>query len=267
MRAASVLASALLMLIVAGCAKKPAFPEPYTPPPSTLDLVSQHGELRVCSTGDYRPFTYRDPKTDRWSGIDIDMAGDMAQKLGVKLTIVPTTWANLAGDLSAQRCDIAMGGVSVTTSRAKIASYSDPYLMDGKAPITRCSSVSKFQNLDMIDRPGVRVVVNPGGTNNDFARSHLKKATIVPHPDNNTIFDQLLQGKADLMITDASETRYQSKQHPELCPVNPDKPLDFGPKAYLLPRGDVVFQQWVNEWLRLALGNGTYQRFAKPWTG
>src|ERR1700754_59120 len=74
------------------------------PPPSALDLVSQRGELRVCSTGDYRPFTYRDPATDRWSGIDVDMAGDMARKLGVRLTIVPTTWQTLVDDLTADRC-------------------------------------------------------------------------------------------------------------------------------------------------------------------
>jgi len=257
----------LVFLGAVGCAQRPVPPAPPAPPPSALDLISQRGELRVCSTGDYRPFTYRDPGTDRWSGIDIDMAGDMAAKLGARLTVVPTTWTNLVADLTAGRCDVAMGGISVTLDRAKKASYSDPYLIDGKAPITRCSDAGRFQTLAAIDRPGVRVVVNPGGTNEKFAEAELKQATIVPHPDNNTIFDEILTDRADVMITDASETRWQATQHPQLCAVHPDRPLNFVPKAYLLPRGDLVFQQWVNQWLRLALGDGTYQRFAQPWTG
>ncbi|HTF51385.1 MAG TPA: transporter substrate-binding domain-containing protein, partial [Pseudonocardia sp.] len=79
----------LVFLGAVGCAQRPVPPAPPAPPPSALDLISQRGELRVCSTGDYRPFTYRDPGTDRWSGIDIDMAGDMAAKLGARLTVVP----------------------------------------------------------------------------------------------------------------------------------------------------------------------------------
>jgi cyclohexadienyl dehydratase len=262
-----VVALLAVLLTVVGCAKKPLPPPPAPPPPSALDLVPQRGELRVCSTGDYRPFTYRDPATDRWSGIDIDMAGDMARNLGVRLTIVPTTWRTLVDDLAADRCDLAMGGVSVTLDRARKAAYSDPYLMDGKAPITRCANVTRFQTLEQIDRPGVRVVVNPGGTNEAFVREHIKRATIISHPDNNTIFQEIIAGRADVMITDASETRWQHKQHPELCAVNPERPLNFAQKAYLLPRSDLVFQQWVNEWLRQSIGDGTYQRFSRPWMG
>lgn len=265
--AGALVALLIVLVAAAGCAKRPVVPKPYMPPPSTLDVVTQRGELRVCSTGDYRPFTYRDPATGQWSGIDIDMAGDLAHKLGVRRTIVPTTWANLVNDLSAKRCDIGMGGISVTLDRAEKAAYSDPYLVDGKAPITKCSAVSHFQNLGQIDRPGVRVVVNPGGTNESFDHAHLDRATIVPYPDNNTIFEELLRGRADLMITDASEARWQAREHPQLCAVNPERPLSFAPKAYLLPRGDTVFQQWVNQWLRLDLGDGTYQRFSRAWTG
>lgn len=50
------------------------------PPESpALDRIAQSGELRVCSTGDYRPLTHLDG--GRWSGIDVDMAGDLAAEL------------------------------------------------------------------------------------------------------------------------------------------------------------------------------------------
>jgi cyclohexadienyl dehydratase len=252
--------------LVAGCAAQPAAESEPAPAQSVLDAVLANGEIKVCSTGDYRPFTHLDDATGRWDGIDIDMAGDLAAKLGVRLTLVKTTWGTLLDDLS-RTCDIAMGGISVTTDRAKRAFYSDPYLVDGKTPITRCENAGRFQTLEQINQPGVRAVVNPGGTNEKFADSNLTQATILRHPDNNTIFEEILAGRADLMITDATETRWQQQQHPELCAVHPDAPFTFSEKAYLLPRGDVVLKEWVDGWLRIARNDGTYTRFAQPRLG
>jgi hypothetical protein len=65
--------------------------------------------------------------------------------------------------------------------------------------------------------------------------AHLHAASIIVFADNTRIFDELVAGHADLMITDATETRLQHKLHPELCGVHPDHPFDFGEKAYLLP--------------------------------
>lgn len=231
-----------------------------------LDAVLARGEVKVCSTGDYRPFTHLDPGTGQWEGIDIDMAGDLAQRLGVRLTLVPTTWGTLVDDLGTA-CDLAMGGISVTTERAQRAFYSEPYLVDGKTPITRCENVERFQTVEQINQPGVRAVVNPGGTNEEFADTRLTRATIVRHPDNNTIFEEILAGRADLMVTDATETRWQAQQHPELCAVHPDAPFTFSEKAYLLPRGDVVLQEWVDGWLHIARNDGTYDGFARPRLG
>ncbi|MFR9729538.1 transporter substrate-binding domain-containing protein [Saccharopolyspora sp. MS10] len=261
--------AALLLIGLCGTACTSAEPESSAGGPdpgrSGVDDVLARGELRVCSTGDYRPFTYRDAAGD-WSGIDVDMARDLARSLDVRATFVATTWESLGEDFR-QRCDIGVGGISITLERARTASFSDPYLVDGKTPITRCENASRFQTVRQIDQPGVRAVVNPGGTNERFAREELHRAEIVTHPDNNTIFEEVRTGRADLMITDGAETRWQAKRHPELCAVHPDEPFTFAEKAYLLPRGDVVLQQYVNEWLRLRQHDGTYDRIAEPWIG
>jgi cyclohexadienyl dehydratase len=82
-----------------------------------------------------------------------------------------------------------------------------------------------------IDRPEV-LFTNPGGTNERFDRARLHAADIVVYPDNLTIFDRQAEGDADVII-DASETRYQQKLHPNvLCAIHPDKPFDFGEKAF-----------------------------------
>jgi len=230
-----------------------------------LPKILERGSVRVCSTGDYRPFTYRDPQ-GRWTGMDIDLAQDMANRLGVTLNMVPTSWGNMLGDMGA-KCDVAMGGVSVTLARAKQALYSAPYLRDGKAAIVRCADQAIFPTLAAIDRPAVRVVVNPGGTNAEFDSEHVHRATIVPYPDNNTIFGQILDGQADVMITDASEVRYEVKQNPRLCAESLDHPFTFEQKAYLIPQGDMALQQWINQWLIIADNDGSYAAASQKWLG
>ena len=205
--------------MAAGCGA----PDPPESP--ALARIAGSAELRVCSTGDYRPLTHRAPD-GTWSGIDVDMAGDLAAELGARPVMVETTWARLLDDVVAGRCEIAGGGVSVTPDRAQRAAFTVPYLRDGKTPITRCPDADRFRTLADIDRPGVRAVVNPGGTNERFARERLRAATIVPHPDNTTIFDLVADGRADLMITDAIETRWQAAQRPGvLCAVHPEDPF------------------------------------------
>ncbi|MBV9079452.1 MAG: transporter substrate-binding domain-containing protein [Methylobacteriaceae bacterium] len=252
-----LLASLALALAVVS----PAFADAQT----RLDAILQKGVIRVGSTGDYKPFTYLDREKGGFSGMDIDLATELGKALGVKVEFVPTSWSNLMADFEADKFDVAMGGISVTLDRQKKAFFSAPYLREGKTPITKCENVGKFQTIADIDKPGVKAVVNPGGTNERFARANLKQAEIVVFPDNTKIFEEVAGGRADLMMTDASETRYQQKLHPGvLCAVHPDQPFDFAEKAYLLPR-DVALKEFVDAWLHIARQNGTYEGLVKKW--
>jgi len=231
---------------------------------SRLDAVMQRGTLRVGSTGDYKPFSHRDPASGEYQGIDIEMAGQLAKALGVKLEIVGTSWPALMKDFGEEKFDIAMSGVSVNLDRQKKALFSIPYLRDGKTPIARCENKDKFQTLQQIDRPEVKVIVNPGGTNERFARANLNRAQIEVHPDNVTIFDQIVAGKADLMITDAVETRLQQKLRPQLCALHPEAPFDYSEKAYLLPR-DWLFKAFVDQWLHQTIQSGAFGKIHDKW--
>ncbi|MEU1334918.1 transporter substrate-binding domain-containing protein [Streptomyces sp. NPDC005865] len=233
---------------------------------SLLDSVPKKGVLKVCTTGDYAPFTKREPD-GTYRGVDISMARDLAKSLDAKPRFVATTWTKLAGDVAARRCDIGVGGVSITLPRARQVSFSEPTREDGKTPIVRCADKAKFGagTLKDIDKPGTTVVVNPGGTNEEFARAHIERATIKLHPENTTIFQEIVDGRADVMMTDASETRYQSKLHPELCSLHPDKPFTFSEKAYATPRGDGEFTAYVNQFVHLATHDGTYARYEGEW--
>ena len=227
---------------------------------SLLDIVMQRGTLQVCTTGDYKPFTFHKAEADAYEGIDIEMAKSLARAIGVEPYFVKTKWSELMADFTSGKCDIAMGGISVTLERQKRAFFSAPYLVNGKAHIARCADKAKFQSVADIDKPEVTVIVNPGGTNERFVRQNLRQARIEVYPDNVTIFDQLLQGKADVMIAESIETKVQEKLHPGLCSINPDQPLQYGEMGYLLPRGDIVFKDFVDQWLHLAKASGEFGR-------
>jgi len=231
---------------------------------SRLDAIMAKGTLRVGTTGDYKPFSYLNPESKQYEGLDIDMAQSLAQALGVKLELVPTTWANLMKDFEADKFDAAMSGVSVTLDRAKKGYFTIPLMREGKTPIARCTDKGKYETLADIDKAEVRVITNAGGTNEKFARANLKKANIEVWKDNVTIFKQIVDGKADLMMTDSSETLYQQKMNPQLCAVHPDKPFDFAEKAYWLQR-DIAFKEFADQWLHLLMENGGYNAIFAKW--
>jgi cyclohexadienyl dehydratase len=234
-------------------------------PPSRLDEIIKRGSLRVGTTGDYPPFTYLDKATEKFRGLDIDMADALGKALGVKVEFVQTAWPQLMKDFEADKFDIAMGGITITLDRQKKGLFSTPIMREGKTPIARCADAGKYGALADIDKPGTRVIVNPGGTNERFARANIKSAEIKVYGDNVTIFDEIAKGDADVMVTDASETRYQQKLHPGvLCAVHPDQPFDFAEKAYWMQR-DEAWKDFVDQWLHIAREDGTFKKISAAW--
>ena len=233
--------------------------------PSRLDDIVKRGTLRVGMTGDYLPFTSLDKATGKFRGFDVDMAEALGKALGVKVEYVQTAWPQMAHDFEADDFDIAMGGVSITLDRQKKGMFSTPVMRERKTPIARCADKSKYDTIAEIDQPATRVIVNPGGTNERFARANIKNAAIKIYNDNVTIFDEIAKGDADVMMTDASETRYQQKLHPGvLCAVHPDQPFDFAEKAYWLQR-DAALKAFVDQWLHIALENGSFRKIYAAW--
>ncbi|RZM01919.1 MAG: transporter substrate-binding domain-containing protein [Variovorax sp.] len=268
--ARSILALATLA-VLSGCAMPP--PMAGTPPApapvakvaaSHLDAVQSAATLRICTPGDYRPFSFQ-LADGNYEGIDVDLMAPFAASLGAKPQWIKTTWANLLPDLAAGKCDIAVGGVSVTTERQKRAFFSAPYMVNGKTPIARCADVGKYQSVAAIDQPATRVIFNPGGSNERFARANFKRARMTLHGENVTIFDEILANRADVFVTESAEAITQQKLKPGLCAVNPDKPLQYGEMAWMLPRDDVAFKAYVDQWLHLSQAGGEFQRVMDRW--
>ncbi|MEC3953759.1 transporter substrate-binding domain-containing protein [Nocardia sp. CDC153] len=231
--------------------------------PSRLVTVAQSGVLRVCTTGDYPPYTVRGAD-GTYAGVDITLATDLAGSLHAVPQWISTTWASLADDFVA-KCDLAVGGISDTAERRRVADFSIPISTDGKTPVTRRDEGDAYSTIADINQPGARVIVNPGGTNEKFARANFPDAQLIVWPDNLTIYDQLEQGNADVFVTDSVEGRYRTRTHPDLQVLHPDHPFDSAPKAYLLPRGDLPFNTVVNAWLQTQLATGRPTQLLDTW--
>src|SRR4051794_35782071 len=223
----------------------------------TLNRIRAAGVLRVGTTGDYTPFSLKQPN-ESYQGADIDMAHDLAERLGVGIEFVPSVWVELLDHFLAGRFDIAMGGVTVTAPRAEKAFFSIPTFVDGKRPVVRREYRDRFTSIVAIDQPGVRVIANPGSANEAFVRAHFRQATVTIHHDNASVFDELVAGRADVMITDGLEADHQAALHPELCAV-PVAPFTRLEKAYMFAR-DPAMKAYIDGWLTVAFASGQWQR-------
>jgi len=222
-----------------------------TGPPS-LARAQASGVLRIATTGDYAPFSLA--RDGRLSGSDIALARSLAADLGLEAVFVPTSWPTLMPDLAADRFDVALSGISITPGRAAAAFFSLPYHAGGKTIVARCTERVRFDTAQELDNPAVRVVVNPGGTNEAWVRTNLGRAQIQVHPDNRTIFQELVAGRADAMVTDDVEAELQSRRHPQLCRTLPGT-LSRADKAVLMPR-DAALKAAVDAWLQRQLEAG-----------
>lgn len=214
--------------------------------------------LRVGTTGDYAPFSFQGENDIDPVGIDIDLANNLAAAMGVEIRFVQTSWPGLLGDLQAGLYDMAMSGVSRNPDRQKVGYFSIAYHKGGKTPIALCKNRDRFDSLVKIDVDTTRIIVNPGGTNERFVDSSVRRAKKILHSDNRTIFDEIIKGHADLMITDRIEVQLKSASHKELCATMPDRNLTRLDKGYLMPQ-DAKLKEYVDSWLATRMADGTIQ--------
>ena len=204
----------------------------------TIERIQERGKLLVGTTGDYRPLSYREADGNYW-GFGIEMAEKIAERIGVGIEFVQTSWPTLTADVltEPQTFDLAIGGITITDTRKKTMLMSDGYLANGKTILCRSSESDRYKSLEDLDKPEVRVMVNPGGLNEKFANENLTHATIIVYDKNEEIPNQVAEGNADVMITEITEAPWYVQNDPRLAAPLLNTPFTHGEIGVLMRRG------------------------------
>lgn len=228
----------------------------------TIERIEQRGKLLIGTTGDYRPLSFYEQETGEYWGFGIELAEAIAQRMGVSAEFVRTSWPTLTADVLAetQLFDMAMGGITITETRCATMLMSDGYLANGKTILCRVEDTSRFHSLADIDRPEVRVMVNPGGLNEQFANQNLTHATIIVHPNNEEIPSLIAEGESDVMITEITEAPYYVQTDPRLAAPLLDAPFTHGEIGVLMRKGQDDLLAVVNSIIRQMKSDGTLRQ-------
>jgi len=227
----------------------------------TVQRIVGRGKLLVATTGDYRPLSYRERNGDYW-GFGIEMAEQIARHIGVGVEFVQTSWPTLTADVLAepQAFDLAIGGITITEARKASMLMSEGYLANGKTILCRAEDAGKYRSLADIDKPEVRVMVNPGGLNQKFANERLTHATIMVYDRNEEIPNQVAEGKADMMITEITEAPWYVQNDTRLAAPLLSQPFTHGEIGVLMRKGQADLLDLVNAVIARMKSDGSLRR-------
>lgn len=230
-----------------------------------LREIRERGVLRVGTAGDYQPMSYLDPSSNTYVGFDAELAEDLAKDLEVSIEYVKTSWPTLMEDTLAGKFDLAVCGITVTEARKEQALMSDGYLENGKTILCRAEDAEKYQSLEAVNKPEVRVMENPGGLNEKFARENLPNATLIIHDINQEIPGLVASGEADVMITEIMEAGFYVGKDPRLAAPLIHEPFTQGQLGFLMPKGSEELLDYVNDFLKREKDTGRIDELAEKY--
>jgi polar amino acid transport system substrate-binding protein len=233
-----------------------------------LDEILDRKELRVGTFLQYPPIMFKD-KNGEAQGFEVDMARDMGQALGVKVTFVDSAWEGLLPGIQAGKFDVIIAQMAITAERAKVIHFAKPFEATGlvvvlspKAPLTDASDVKAVVGyLNKADR---KVVVQLGSVNEKGKKLYFPTAQTVTIQNLLDGYLQVSTGRADAYITDDVSALSYLKEHPGSCKIV----LSGRKQPYLInfpagggvPRGQMEFAHWVDIFVQNWIDSGDYRR-------
>lgn len=232
---------------------------------SRLAQILERGTMRIGTTGDFNPMSFRDPGSNEYKGFDIEAMTQFAADTGVKIEWVAAEWATLVAGVAANRFDI-FSGASVSMARARTAAFSIPYIEAGTVPVVTKAGLAKFNSWESLNAPGARVAVSMGTVFEEQARRHFPKAEIKAVQAPATGFQEVLAGRADATITSNVEASTLVKRFDQLSLMGPGaEARNKRPFAFVVAQDDPVWLNYVNTWVNLKRIEGFFDALEAKW--
>ena len=232
---------------------------------SRLKAIQDSGTLRVGTTGDFNPMSFRIPGGPSYEGHQIDCAALLAKDMGVKVAFIAAEWKNLISGLAADQYDIVMTGTSMSAARAMAATFVEPWGRNAFVPLVQKKDLGRWKDWEALNQPGVRIGTNLGTTMEQFVQGALPKAVLRRVESPARDWQELLGGRVDATMSSLIEAAALTKEYPQLAILFPDTPRNPIPMAFLIPQGDPTWLAFLNNWTTLRKASGEFETLAKKW--
>ncbi|WP_426242126.1 ABC transporter substrate-binding protein [Nocardioides sp. LHG3406-4] len=247
----------VLLLGAAGCAKDGTAAAALAP------AVMTAGSLTVCTDMPYEPFEFE--KGGKPVGFDIDLVGQVAQRLDVEAKIVDTDFdAIQSGEsLNSGECDVAISAMTITGDRARVVDFSSPYFNASQALVVeKGSGVHALSDLE-----GRRIGVQGGTTGELYVTDNAPgDAEIVPFADAAAMGTALEQGDVDAAVYDNTVVGDAVSSNPDFgVAAEFDTGEQYG--MAVKKNGSVELLRTINDVLADLRADGGYDTVYEKWFG
>lgn len=202
-----------------------------------LGRVTASKVVRVCIWPDYYSITYRNPKTQQLSGIDIDLAHELGKDLGVAVQFVDSSFAKLIEDVTQDHCDVAMFAIGITPLRAEKLRFTHAHLASDIYAITTKTN-RRIKAWDDIDKAGSVVAVAKGTLHEPVMKERLKAAELLVLDTPFAREQEVQSGRADVFMTDYPYSQRFLANTDWGRMVSPPGTFHITPYAYAVKPGD-----------------------------
>ncbi|WP_240979582.1 ABC transporter substrate-binding protein [Streptomyces sp. HNM0574] len=228
---------------------------------SEIRLVSE-GKLTVCTHLPYEPFQFK--KSGKIVGFDVDVMDLVAEELKVEQKIVDTPWEGIQSgeDLNANKCDAAAAGMTINDVRRKNLDFSAPYFDATQALLVKKGAT--YASLK--DLKGRKLGVQASTTGEEYARKKAPDGVeLVQFEDVGLLLTAVRTGQVDAGINDNGVLYDYVKGNPD---TRVTAEFDTGEQYGLgVRKGNTALRKKIDQVLKQARADGTYDRIHKKWFG
>jgi ABC-type amino acid transport substrate-binding protein len=196
---------------------------------------------------------YRD-ENDQPAGYDVELVTLLAEDLGVELEISDLEFDALIPGLLAGQFDLVSVGLVGRPARLEQLWFSCPYVPYRQVVVT--NDESGIASLDQLDSADVTMTALIGSTAANLIETEFPSATLV-ELDQAPAFLEVASGRADAIVVEEYLAIPFVAENPGTSILNPDDPFSQEYGAWAVPRGDVVWLEYINGWLAYYISNGT----------
>jgi polar amino acid transport system substrate-binding protein len=136
-----------------------------------LARICKQGQIRVATDQKYKPASWYDAKTGEWKGFDVDVAREVAKRLGVDANINAEDWDTITAGSWNDRWDISVGSMTDTVPREKLFYFTPPYYYTPAGFAVNKTNTS-IQDITT-DLDGKKICVGVSTTYEDYLKGDL----------------------------------------------------------------------------------------------